>query len=673
MRIIIALAGRQRSHCRKARPKMSRLQASLRRRESGTRSLGGDIRCPACERLGCPAEFSTFCGAECFKRALTCSARSHAMVHAHLARQQRRAPASPDDSSRTPTGLAKTAEAPGAAVFEVVGGQGICGLGWRATRDIGVAERIYAGPCDLQSRVWRRTPDLDGAREAAAIDGRYNELALQLLASRHRFPSSTGGHGLGLPFAARHLRRRRSMFPHWDDETWSEARAFVETHAAGFGEPDIFLHGLPLYALNHSCWPNAVLSYTEAAGGTWEVVAIEPIGRGHEITCSYVNLPMPTAQRREHIRWAWGFECQCRRCMATPPMPADLRLAAQRQKPSNQRLPGESSQLQDPSAGSNQRSPGASMTDDGGGAAPLSMSNSTKPPSSRAMSLRACLPATQSSRPGDGGSVKTTDADSEMTSTQSSRPGDDAPHGGSAKTTDADSVMTSTRSSRPGDDAPHGGSAKTPDAGLAKTQHQPDAGSAMTSDEMRHRLFEVLLRMSDAPSSAWMAKVSSFADEHGLEPSHWQVHELRWERLNYMAFGSSLPRCRDPAARPRRGTRGRKSAHPAHAPSHERSRVWHVYIGGPPMRPRPAQSAAGTRPHRSLLHPHDAIAPTLPPRSPLSFLTPHLQIQFGENVVIRTEERRTIDNWGLHASPTHTHTHKTFEKMFEMMGRRDGH
>jgi hypothetical protein len=196
---------------------------------------------------------------------------------------------------------------------------------------------MYRTSDALRSRVWPRTSEHCPTEQADAdaVHGRFDELALQVLAQPDRFPRDNNEKSdLCLPYANRYLRQRRSLFPMWSDELWSEARAFVETNAIGLNDPDIFLHGPPIYTLNHSCWPNAILSFRDhspsnavSGDGIWELIAIEPIKRGEQITLSYVSLAMPTAVRQWYIRAAWGFDCKCRRCTAHTPYVADFLLS----------------------------------------------------------------------------------------------------------------------------------------------------------------------------------------------------------------------------------------------------------------------------------------------------------------------------------------------------------
>ena len=72
--------------------------------------------------------------------------------------------------------------------------------------------------------------------------------------------------------------------------------------------------------VNHSCDPNTVLSL-EARGhgvrlrtvGKW--LACRPVDKGEEVTVSYVDTLLPVAARQEHLEFAYGFKCDCNRCV----------------------------------------------------------------------------------------------------------------------------------------------------------------------------------------------------------------------------------------------------------------------------------------------------------------------------------------------------------------------
>ena len=63
--------------------------------------------------------------------------------------------------------------------------------------------------------------------------------------------------------------------------------------------------------LNHSCAPNCVLAFD---GDRIEIRTTRPVARGEELTHSYVDLCLTTAERREILRGRYGFDCSCQRC-----------------------------------------------------------------------------------------------------------------------------------------------------------------------------------------------------------------------------------------------------------------------------------------------------------------------------------------------------------------------
>lgn len=65
---------------------------------------------------------------------------------------------------------------------------------------------------------------------------------------------------------------------------------------------------------NHSCDPNA--SRSLLPNGQMALVAVQPIGAGEEITCSYLidaDLLKPQ-QKRHEVLAPWNFRCECSRC-----------------------------------------------------------------------------------------------------------------------------------------------------------------------------------------------------------------------------------------------------------------------------------------------------------------------------------------------------------------------
>ncbi|KAJ1985026.1 hypothetical protein H4R34_000283 [Dimargaris verticillata] len=88
----------------------------------------------------------------------------------------------------------------------------------------------------------------------------------------------------------------------------------------------------PLAALvNHSCQPNCVALYRP--GGVMELLALEPLEPGTEVTIAYIDTITPKHERQATLKGRYQFQCQCRRCIAEPkfaslgsrdPMPSTL-------------------------------------------------------------------------------------------------------------------------------------------------------------------------------------------------------------------------------------------------------------------------------------------------------------------------------------------------------------
>lgn len=97
-----------------------------------------------------------------------------------------------------------------------------------------------------------------------------------------------------------------------------------------FGGVPIGLGLFPLTSLmNHSCNPNCVHHFSlstaipNTARSTPKLVmrALKDIKAGEELTYSYVDLYQSTASRRQQLRHAYFFHCECQRCVqATIPV-----------------------------------------------------------------------------------------------------------------------------------------------------------------------------------------------------------------------------------------------------------------------------------------------------------------------------------------------------------------
>ena len=70
---------------------------------------------------------------------------------------------------------------------------------------------------------------------------------------------------------------------------------------------------LPLCGLlNHSCSPNCVA--TTGPNGQSQIRTVSKVEKGQELTISYIDLYLPTYDRRGHLLETKSFWCQCSRC-----------------------------------------------------------------------------------------------------------------------------------------------------------------------------------------------------------------------------------------------------------------------------------------------------------------------------------------------------------------------
>ncbi|CAE6468729.1 unnamed protein product [Rhizoctonia solani] len=79
-------------------------------------------------------------------------------------------------------------------------------------------------------------------------------------------------------------------------------------------------------SFNHSCRPNAVAMFEETENGVQMVIKlVEDVAIGEEICISYTDPASPDSKRRDALQHAYGFLCQCPRCVtgtsAAPPSP----------------------------------------------------------------------------------------------------------------------------------------------------------------------------------------------------------------------------------------------------------------------------------------------------------------------------------------------------------------
>jgi len=87
----------------------------------------------------------------------------------------------------------------------------------------------------------------------------------------------------------------RNVFAHKDG---SEAVTFYETK------------------VNHSCDPNVTYYYSESEDDTLIFETTKDIRVGEELFNSYLNLNDVSSreERREHLKFNYGFDCNCKRC-----------------------------------------------------------------------------------------------------------------------------------------------------------------------------------------------------------------------------------------------------------------------------------------------------------------------------------------------------------------------
>ncbi|CAE6380372.1 unnamed protein product [Rhizoctonia solani] len=110
--------------------------------------------------------------------------------------------------------------------------------------------------------------------------------------------------------------------------------------AARFGNNNFVIHDAQLvpyahgvFALasrsfNHSCQPNAVAMFEESEKFPQIVIKlVENVSAGEEICISYTDPASPDSKRRDVLQHAYGFLCQCPRCItgtsAAPPSLGD--------------------------------------------------------------------------------------------------------------------------------------------------------------------------------------------------------------------------------------------------------------------------------------------------------------------------------------------------------------
>lgn len=68
----------------------------------------------------------------------------------------------------------------------------------------------------------------------------------------------------------------------------------------------------PSSRFNHDCRPNVAFHVTANMGHVTH--AVRDIAPGEELSIAYTDAMAPSAQRRGHLKFAWGFECSCAAC-----------------------------------------------------------------------------------------------------------------------------------------------------------------------------------------------------------------------------------------------------------------------------------------------------------------------------------------------------------------------
>ena len=87
--------------------------------------------------------------------------------------------------------------------------------------------------------------------------------------------------------------------------------AALAASASGVGAGTA-LYGAPSL-LNHSCDPNVDVSWARDATATFR--AARAIERNEPLTVAYVDADAGVAARREKLAFAYGFDCDCERCV----------------------------------------------------------------------------------------------------------------------------------------------------------------------------------------------------------------------------------------------------------------------------------------------------------------------------------------------------------------------
>lgn len=89
------------------------------------------------------------------------------------------------------------------------------------------------------------------------------------------------------------------------------------TAALVSGGGDAGQSGSALYLLasmfNHSCDPNVDVTFP-GDSATAAFVTNRPVAPGEALSISYMDANVKGGERQAHLRWAYGFNCRCKRC-----------------------------------------------------------------------------------------------------------------------------------------------------------------------------------------------------------------------------------------------------------------------------------------------------------------------------------------------------------------------
>lgn len=67
---------------------------------------------------------------------------------------------------------------------------------------------------------------------------------------------------------------------------------------------------------NHSCSPNVELAtdFEHEDDGLFTFRTLRAVQPDEELCVAYVDPALPDAERKQHLKWAYGFDCDCPRC-----------------------------------------------------------------------------------------------------------------------------------------------------------------------------------------------------------------------------------------------------------------------------------------------------------------------------------------------------------------------